>query len=47
MALVLYRHGYTLCDRLSVLPYRLSDGYIAPTVHSNGSVTEKKGQFEG
>ena len=47
VASVFYRHDCTLCDRLSALPYRLSDGCIATKVHSNGLVTEKKGQFEG
>jgi hypothetical protein len=39
-----YRRGprlYTLCDRLSALPYRLSDGCIVP------AATEKGGHLEG
>ena len=44
---VFYRHDYTLCNRLSALPYRLSDGCIVPAAQSNGLVTVKEGQFEG
>jgi hypothetical protein len=31
-----YRHDYTLCDRLSALPYRLNDGCIVPAATEKG-----------
>ena len=42
VASVFYRRGYTLCDRLFALPYRLSDGCIVSV-----AATEKGGQLEG
>ena len=40
VASAFYRRGYTLCDRLSALPYWLSDGCIV------SAATEKGGQLE-
>jgi hypothetical protein len=41
VASAFYRRGYTLCDRLSALPYWLSDGCIV------SATTLKGGQLEG
>ncbi len=41
VASAFYRRGYTLCDRLSALPYWLSDSCIVSAATENG------GQLEG